>query len=184
MAALRAFFSDRRGAAAAEMALMLPFLTVLLFVTFEGGYFLWSEHKVVKGVRDGARYAGRLAFSNYNCSTNAVNSAAETSIKNVTRTGFPDADNPNVTGANNPTVADWINGVPAGGTKAGVTVTMSCASGLGGLYETNSGNAPRVTVAASAPYPDTPITSLAEALGFDVGDIHLNASAQSAVMGL
>lgn len=184
MAGLRAFFRDRRGAAAAEMALMLPFLTVLLFVTFEGGYFLWSEHKVVKGVRDGARYAGRLAFSNYNCTTNTVNSTAETSIKNVTRTGFPDADNPNVTGTDNPTITGWINGIPVGDTKAGVTVAMSCAGGSAGLYETNSGNAPRVTVAASVPYPDTPITALAETLGFDVGDIHLNASAQSAVMGL
>lgn len=185
MAGFRTFLRDPRGAAAAEMALLLPLLVTLLFVAFEGGYFLWNQHKVVKGVRDGARYAGRLAFSKYDCTTNSIpDSAVETNIKNVTRTGYPNADNPNVTGTDNPTIFGWINGVPAGDSKPGVTVTVSCQTGKGGLYDINSGNAPRVTVAASAPYPDTPVTTLAEALGFDVGDIHLNASAQSAVMGL
>ena len=36
------FLSDTRGAAAVEMALMLPLLLALLFVGFEGGYFLWN----------------------------------------------------------------------------------------------------------------------------------------------
>ena len=49
MRGFRPFLRDARGAAAAEMALMLPLLVVMLFVTFEGGYFLWNEHKVVTG---------------------------------------------------------------------------------------------------------------------------------------
>ena len=176
MSRLRTFLRDSRGAAAAEMALVLPLLMVVLFVSFEGGYFLWNEHKVVKGVRDGARYAGRFAFSKYTCPT-TVDAATETSIKNVTRTGFPTADNPNISGTDNPMIAGWTNTAP------GVTVTLSCET-RGGIYSTNAGNAPKVTVSAAVPYPESPITDLAGFLGFDPSAIHLKASAQSAVMGL
>ena len=169
------FLRDERGAAAAEMALMLPLLVVLLFVTFAGGYFLWNEHKVVKGVRDGARYAGRLDFTKYTCPA-TVDAATETSIKNVTRTGFPSADNPNVTGTDDPTIRGWTNTAPC------VTVTLSCET-RGGLYAANSGNAPVITVSASVPYPDSPLSGLVAVLGFDT-DINLNAQAESPVMGL
>lgn len=170
------FLRDQRGAAAAEMALILPLLVVLLFVTFEGGYFLWNEHKVVKGVRDGARYAGRLDFTKYTCPS-TVDAATETSIKNVTRTGFPTADNPNIMGTDDPMIRGWTNTVP------GVTVTLSCVGSMGGLYAANSDNAPVVTVSASVPYPDSPLSGLADVLGFNT-DINLNARAQSPVMGL
>ena len=158
------------------MALLLPLLVVLLFVTFEGGYFLWNEHKVVKGVRDGARYAGRLDFTKYTCPA-TVDATAETSIKNMTRTGFPTADNPNIAGTDNPMVAGWSNTAP------GVTVTLSCVGSMGGLYAANSDNAPVITVSASVPYPDSPLSGLVAILGLDT-DINLNARAQSSVMGL
>jgi Flp pilus assembly protein TadG len=172
----RSFLRNERGAAAAEMALMLPLLVVMLFVTFEGGYFLWNEHKVVKGVRDGARYAGRMDFTKYTCPT-TVDAATETSIKNVTRTGFPTADNPNITGTDDPMIIGWSNTAP------GVTVTLSCVGSMGGLYAANSDTAPIVTVSARVPYPDSPLTGLAAVLGFDT-NINLNAQAQSPVMGL
>jgi len=174
MAWIRGFLGDRRGAAAAEMALVLPFLVTLMFVTFEGGYFLWNQHKVVKSVRDGARYAGRLPFSSYpDCAPPASTPAAvtggvATTIKEVTRTGKMSGGTPAVLG--------WVN--------EDITVTCSYETGIGGLYATNGNQAPRVTVSASVGYPDSPITSLAGVLGFDVNDISLNASAQSPVMGL
>ena len=181
MRGLRPFLRDARGAAAAEMALMLPLLVVMLFVTFEGGYFLWNEHKVVKGVRDGARYAGRLDFSKYGCGVEddplteedegvppSVDGAVIGSIKNLTRTG-------RLTGGT-AAVAGWQD--------AHVAVSVNCATGQGGLYDSVSGNAPRVTVDASVPYPSSPLTDLVGVLGFDTTGISLNASAQSAVMGL
>jgi Flp pilus assembly protein TadG len=174
MSGLRTFFRDRTGAAAAEMALMLPLLVTLLFVTFEGGYFLWSEHKVVKGVRDGARYAGRLPFSYYaNCpaapaSPAAVEDPALPDIQEITRTG-------KLSGGT-PMVAGWEN--------SHVTVTCDHVSGSDGLYETNAGVAPRVTVSAAVPYAPSPITDVAKVFGFDAGSITLRASAQAAVMGL
>jgi Flp pilus assembly protein TadG len=171
---LRDFLHNRQGAAAAEMALVLPLLLVVLFVTFEGGYFLWNEHKVVKGVRDGARYAGRLAFSNYSaCAASTatpttLSGQIATDIKQLTRTG-------KLSGGT-ATVVGWED--------AHVTVTCDYVAGSGGLYSVNAGNAPRITVSAAVPYPESPITSLAGALGFDPASITLNASAQSAVMGL
>lgn len=157
---------DSNGAAAAEMALLLPLLITLLLVCFEGGYFLWNEHKVVKGVRDGARYAGRLPFADYACD-GTMNGAAATSIKNLTRTGKLSGGTSVING--------WDD--------SGVTVSVACKT-ASGIYEANSSNAPVVTVSASAPYPSSPLTGTAKTLGFHVDGIHLHAAAQSAVMGL
>jgi Flp pilus assembly protein TadG len=171
---VRKFLGDGRGAAAAEMALMLPLLVTLLFATFEGGYFLWSEHKVVKGVRDGARYAGRLPFSNYSAcgvapATTAVTGQTLIDIQEVTRTGKPSGGTPMI---------------PTWDQNSQVTVTCEYVASTSGLYTTNSGNAPRVIVTASVPYPSSPITELVGALGFTTGNITLHASSQSPVMGI
>jgi Flp pilus assembly protein TadG len=162
------FLCDARGAAAAEMALMLPLMLTLLFVAFEGGYFLWNEHKVVKGVRDGARYASRLSIADYDCD-GTVDPGAETAISNLTRTG-------QLTGGT-AVIPGWVDG------NGGITVSVACQT-QGGIYQANSNNAPVVTVSALVPYPSSPLTALAGALGFDVGSIHLRAEAQSPVMGL
>ena len=50
---------DSRGAAAAEMALVLPLLLVILFGSLELGNYFMNEHTLIKAVRDGARFAGR-----------------------------------------------------------------------------------------------------------------------------
>jgi Flp pilus assembly protein TadG len=149
------------------MALLLPLLITLLFVCFEGGYFLWNEHKVVKGVRDGARYAGRLSFADYDCSANSINASVETTVNNLTRTGKLSGGTPVIPG--------W--------TDSGVTVSVACQT-EDGIYAANSNNAPVVTVRAQVPYPSSPLTELAGVLGFNVANIHLRAEAESPVMGL
>ena len=157
------FSRDSSGAAAVEMALMLPLLLVLMFGTFEGGHYLWSEHKVVKGVRDGARYAARTSFSNFNCGANTVNAAVETNVKELTRTGQLTGGTAKVRG--------WTN--------ADVVVTLACAASTGGLYTTNVGNDPIVTVTATVTYP-----SLFEMFGIGTNSVTLYSRASSAVMGL
>lgn len=157
------FRNDTSGAAAVEMALMLPMLVVLIFTTFEGGNYMWNEHKVVKGVRDGARYAARTSFSNFNCGAGTVNSAVVTSIQELTRTGKLTGGTAKVSG--------WTN--------SNVAVTLACVSGAGGLYGTNSNNAPVVTVTANVLYP-----SLFRTLGFNTSGVRLYSKASSAVMGL
>ena len=152
---------------------MLPLMIIILFGMFEGGHFLWSEHKVIKGVRDGARYAARQGFDKYDCgSTTLADTTLEDNIKNVTRTGYPTADNPAVAGTDNPTLPGWDS--------AKVTVSVDCDSTTTtGLYVAVSGGAPRVTVTADVPY-----LPLFGSIGFDVSSLSLKGDAQAAVMGL
>lgn len=179
MPRLRSFLKNSHGAAGAEMALVLPMLFALIFTTWEGGNYLWSEHKVVKGVRDGARYAGRLPFSDYDCppggGTGSITSDAETRIKLLTRTGTLDQEA-------KPTVSGW------GDDPNDVTITVNCLApdaadpdGLAsnGIYVSNPSGAPRVTVSANVEYP-----SLFGALGFDTSAARLKSVAVSAVMGI
>ena len=125
-------------------------------------------------MRELARYAGRLAFSQYaGCPAAPSAPAAFTgsgldAIKEITRTGKPSGGTTGLVG--------WQN--------SHVTVTCDYVASTGGLYSTNSSKAPRVTVSASVPYPQSPLTSLAGVLGFNPAGINLNASAQAAVMGL
>ena len=164
MTRLPSFHLDQRGSAAAEMALVLPLLLALVFMTLEGANFVWNEHKLVMGVRDAARYAGRLDYSSYTC-PNTIDATKETQIKNVARTG-------QVTGGN-ARVVGW------GSNANDVTVTLTCASGQGGLYGVVGGNAPRVKVVAKVPYPSFVGTTL----GFS-STMRMGAVAESPVMGL
>lgn len=161
---VRIFWADARAAAAAEMALILPLLLVLIFTCLEGSYFLYLEHQVVKGVRDGARFAARQSFDDYDCSS-VLDANVETSIKNVTRTGSTSSS-----------ATSRVPGWDAGDT----TVSMSCpgAAVTTGIYSSMA-NAPRVTVSATVPYP-----SLFSALSGVGVNVNLNASQQAAVMGL
>lgn len=165
MGAARNFLQNASGSAAVEMALVLPLLIVLLFATFEGGYMLLCEHKVIKGVRDAARYAGRLDFSDYSCpSATFVGPSTDlANIKSIARTGQLSGGTSYVPG--------WVDG--------DVTVSVNCVAGTGGIYGAVGNNAPQVTVSASVAYP-----SLFGILGFDTTGLRLNASAQSPVMGL
>lgn len=174
MTPLNHFIRNQEGAAGAEMALMVPLLIILMFGSFEMGHFFWSEHKVVKAVRDGSRFAARQPFTKFACGqsgillgdgSNNLDTALIDNIKNLTRTGT-------VSGTGQVKIRGWTN--------TQVTVTVSCpATAVStGIYKGLT-NAPRVTVAATVPYP-----SLFGALGFDASAINLNAQAQSPVMGI
>lgn len=152
------------GTASAEMALSLPMVMALLFGAFEGGNYMLTEHKVIKGVRDGARYAARLPFDSYDCTAGTVDAAAEDQIIAVTRTGQPDAAG-----------ALRVNGWGADE----VFVSLSCDDTRAtGLYQ-DRGTAPRVLVSTVVPYP-----SVVGMLGFDTEGAVVRAQSQAAVMGL
>src|SRR5688500_17559369 len=85
---------DRRGAAAAEMALVAPLLVTIMLGSLEVGKYFWDEHLVTKAVRDGARFASRESFANMPCGGTATN---ENQIKNLVRFGKP-----TVTGTDKP----------------------------------------------------------------------------------
>lgn len=160
-----AFVRCTRGAAAAELALMLPLLTVLLFGSVEVGYYFYSEHQVIKGVRDGARFAGRQSFEAINCiGGSSIPSDVSDEIKSVTRTGQLSGGTPRV-----PTWTD----------DADVTLSVSCSTDLvNGIYSEEPG-APTITVSANVPYQ-----SLFAGVGIITSDYQLRATQQASVMGI
>jgi Flp pilus assembly protein TadG len=60
MLRLRQLWADRRGASLVEFTVVMPFLVVLGFGTFEYGSALYGHHMVTTGLRDAARYLARV----------------------------------------------------------------------------------------------------------------------------
>jgi len=52
---------DRSGASAAEFALVLPLLLILLFGIIDGGRFIWEYNRAEKATQMGARFAAATA---------------------------------------------------------------------------------------------------------------------------
>ena len=144
------------------MALILPLVLVMTLATFEGAWYMVCEHRVIKGVRDAARYAARLDRAQFTCPGNAFTGSTAT-VQNLARTGKLTGGNAQVPG--------WVNG--------DVTVTVNCASGIGGIYNQTGGNAPRVTVRTQFNYP-----SMMQTFGFTQSAVQIGAAAQSPVIGL
>jgi Flp pilus assembly protein TadG len=145
------------------MALSLPLLMVLLFGSFDLGFYFHSEHVATKAVRDAARYASRLGMGNYpGCAPTA---AARTAIQRVARTGEPDGTTPRLYG--------WTND-----TMTTVTVTCDASGTYTGIYDDFPDGVPVVTVTAAVPY-----SSLFGVLGLGTPTLTLNAHSQSAVFG-
>jgi Flp pilus assembly protein TadG len=166
------------GAAAVEMALVTPLLLIILCGSIEVGNYFMNEHTLLAGVRDGARYAARQSFSQYNgcgAGSTAVPTALSNNTKLVVQKGTLDA-----------TAADLLpNWTDASAT---FTVTMSCVTTAGGvtmsgIYNGNSvgtaGVAPAVQVTASLPY-----RPLLASFGWRGTGYFLNASQQAAVAGI
>ena len=162
---------DRRGAAAAEMALVAPLLVTIMFGSFELGKYFWDEHIILKGVRDGARFASRQSFSSMPCGGSATN---EAQIKNLVRFGKT-----TVTGSDRPRLHYWTS-------NSTITVTIECYGNSGvdgarvydGVYSARA-QVPIVKVTAAVPYD--PIVA---SFGFDASGLSLNAYSESTVFGL
>lgn len=168
-----ALLLDRRGSAAAEMALVMPLLLVIMIGSVELGHFMYSEHILTKAVRDGARYAARQGFTNYDCSgetSTAVRDNTRELVQTMLLSGGDDR------------MVNWA------ATTIQVTETCkSTASGISstenmsGIYdELSLGGAPIVTVSATVPY--SPV--IGAPFGFSGGGLNLNARQEAAVMGI
>jgi Flp pilus assembly protein TadG len=172
MRLLARLWVDRSGAAAAEMAMVTPFLVLLMFGSFELGKYFWDEHIVVKAVRDGARFAARQSFASMPCPSGPA--ANETQIKNVVMYGKPV-----VTAADKTRLFYWTD-------PATVQVIITCYDNAGtdgarvydGVYSDRA-SVPQVTVKANIPY--SPIVGTVTSLN---SGAHLNAEDQATVFGI
>jgi Flp pilus assembly protein TadG len=183
MRRLRSFFGNRDASAAAELALVMPFLLTLIVGSMELGKFFLDEHALAKQVRDGARFASRLQISDdYSCPDQVYADAGATDqIVKVTKDGV-------VSGAGKPRWAAsyWDRTCDGGGDT--VTVTLTCVakdqidtddSGHTGLYSGLDGSIPVVTVAGAVKY-----RSVMAQLGFNVANLCMRAESQAAVQGI
>lgn len=127
--------SGQHGAAATEFAMWLPLLLLLLFGGFEGGHFIWTQHKLTEAVRNGVRYASRLDITSV-CPT--MDATTRDKIALITRTGQLENSSAR------PVVPGW--------TSDEVIVTVNCGQFVStGIY-TELGNGqkgPLVIVEAS-----------------------------------
>lgn len=188
---MTALLEHRDGAAAAELALMIPLLLAILFGSVELGTYFYNEHKLVKAVRDGARYAARQRFSNYSACTGSVGTSGTAgsvyeNTKLLVRKGKLDTTASDLLPRWSGVTASCA-GNPAGGC---FEVTMSCTPNLtddsggnlnlGGIYTNETAGAPTVVVNARLPYRSV----LGTTFGFDSVGIFLNARQSAAVVGL
>lgn len=150
------------------MAMVAPLLMVLMLGAMELGHYFYSEHVVVKAVRDGARYAARQGFINYGpCPSTTIGGTVAADTQNVTRTN-------QVASGGTPRLADWVQ-------NSSVTVSMRCdTSGTyGSFYSGLTGGVPVVKVQAVVPY-----TSLFSVIGFNSVGLQMQAQSEAAVMGI
>lgn len=158
------FLRDTRGAAAAEMALIIPLLLTLMFVGFEAGHYFYTEQKIIKAVREGSRYAGRLGFDAFPCG-GAADATAVAQVRQVTRTGTVTGTNPRVPGLE----------------LTDISVTHRCDANFDGdgIFKGTTGGAPIVLVHATTNY-----RSLFESLGVLDSTSIVQASSEAVVNGI
>jgi Flp pilus assembly protein TadG len=174
MTCLKLLWRDQRAAAAVEMALVFPLLLIIGMGGVEVGNYFLDQHRLVKAVRDGARYAARQDFSNYvgcNGTPADVPTALRDNVKSVVRTGL--------LSSGTDLLANWNN--------ATFTVKMTCTSTvgtqtLGGIYTGTSGGQPPAVVIVTATVPYAPIA--VSGFGFNARGYNLYGQQQAAVMGV
>lgn len=173
-----------KGAAAAEMAMVFPFMLILMFGAVELGNLFLDEHTLTKQVRDGARYASRLPLSDtFVCDTDVFDGDeddAEDSIIKVTKDGA-------TTGTGNPRWTNYWTRTCDGGAPT-LDVDVRCvdkddidvdADGTTGVYTTLPGDQiPVVTVSGAVKY-----RSVLASIGIDATNICLKAESDVAMAG-
>lgn len=171
---------SRSGAAAAELALVTPLLLIIMLGTFEVGNYFRDQHTLTKAVRDGARFAARQSFTNFDCGTGTADATnVVTPTQTLVQTGLLAGGGdllPKWSSATFSVTVQCVTSVTTGSGGSAVTTN------LGGIYNPALGttlNAPVVTVVAEIPYQ--PVLG---AIGFKGWGLNLRAEQQAAVMGI
>src|SRR3982750_3583479 len=88
MKPLRLLARETSATAAVEMALSLPILLALICGSVEVGNYFMDEHRLVKAVRDGARFAARQDISYFTGCSGTPTGTVQDDTRNVVRTGL------------------------------------------------------------------------------------------------
>ena len=152
-----------------ELALVAPFIIILMLGSVDLGNYFLSEHVVDKSVRDAARYAARLPFADYDCGSGTMTDPS--TVQKLARTGDP---------------AGTTSRLPGWTSDGMTTVSVNCDTDTSHIYVKHGiyadfpsgGEAPTVTVSATVPY-----NSLFGTIGLGALTLNLNAQSQAAVIG-
>ena len=177
---LRRFASCSNGNAAAELALILPIMLLLLFGSVELGNLFLDQHALSKQVRDGARFASRLPLSaTYTCPSDVFATSSPTpdaKILNVTKNGV-------VEGTGHPRWDSTYWARNCTGQATTLQISYRCvdkdASGLDGIYTGLDGDLAVVKVSGQVRY-----RSILTAVGLNLTNVCMTAEAETPVVGL
>ena len=165
-----------RGAAAAEMALVFPLLLILTCGSVELGNYFMDEHRLVKAVRDGARYAARQDITYFTGCSGNPGGTVVSDTQNIVMTGLLSGGDDYLPNRSSATID-----VTVATCRTAVGTGPTTLSGLYSGVKNSTGTvvgAPIVEVSASVPYQP-----VVHAFGFTGINLTLNASQQAAVMG-
>ena len=148
--------------------MVTPLLLTIMFGATELGRFFWSEHQLIKAVRDASIWASRQPIDNFTCPS-TVNANVASDVRDLVRTG--------VLSGGTDRLANWSSG------GASINVTMTCVTTAGGttlsgIYTANFGQVPVLTITATLPY-----NSIMNGFGLDK-TFTMVATQQAAVMGV
>jgi Flp pilus assembly protein TadG len=174
MTGWRRLLSARSGAAAIEMAIVAPLMLAIGCGSVEVGNFMLDEHRLIKSVRDAARYAGRQPFSTYSACTAAgatISGQLATDVTNIVRTH-------RLSGGTDQ-LPNWSNAASSISVKAACATTTINSQTMSGVYSGNTNGWIVVTVAATLRYQ--PVIG---AFGFTGRGLDLHAAEQAPVVGV
>ena len=174
---------DTRGAAAAEMVLVLPLLLVIMSSSVELGNYMLDEHTLLRAVRDGARFAARQPFSTYSgCNGTAANiptpgtaGSPYENTKLIVQKGTLDSTGSNL-------LPNWSDA----STQFSVQMTCSTTAGgvqMGGIYSGNTMGTANVAANVRV-YARIKYRPLLGLFGFTGNGFYVDAADQAAVTGV
>ena len=172
-------FKCTRGSAIVEMALVAPFLLIIMFGSVELGNYFMDEHALVKAVRDSARFAARQNFTNYTGCSGSPGGTVAADAETIARKGVLDSTADDL--LPNWNSATFSVSVSCTGSVDGQDMLGIYRSRVGGTCDgaTSNGCAQVVTVDATVPY-----SAILGSFGFTGLGLNLNASSQAAVTGI
>jgi len=156
------------------MAIIAPLMLAIGCGSVEVGNFMLDEHRLVKAVRDAARYAGRQPFSTYSACTAGgatIGGQVATDVTNLVRTH-------QLSGGTDQ-LPNWSNAASSISLKAACATTAINSQTMSGVYSGNSNGWIVVTVSATLRYK--PIVG---AFGFTGNGLDLHAEEQAPVVGV